>query len=109
MKNQIPEVENALGKSAEKLRDANGKIANFLSLVTKKVYAQAHYDALTNIHNGILKLSDDIGKHAIENGLVSAIGEYIEWDVGKAIGLAADILDDVNAHKFADELRNKGK
>lgn len=45
----------------------------------------------------------------ITRALVTTCGRFVKWDIGKAIELCADILEDVNAHEEAAALRLKAQ
>ena len=86
----------------------NEKIEKFLATVRERIYSQHEYDCTKNVESGIMTAAEAAtGDNAIKSGLVSAIGGLVEWSVDGAIEIAADILEDVNAHTEATELRAK--
>ncbi|MDE2105878.1 MAG: hypothetical protein KGL39_52130 [Patescibacteria group bacterium] len=86
----------------------NEKIEAFLALVRDRIYKQYEYDCTKNVECGVTTLAEaQTGENAIKCGLVSAVGHLVKWSVEDAIEIAADILEDVNAHPEAAELRAK--
>lgn len=82
-----------------RLNKTNEALADFCANLQKSVTRQSIYNELTNRPCGI--------KHpdALRMGLVSAIGNLVQWDVIEALELAADIAEDVNAHGEAAAIR----
>lgn len=81
-----------IGAVAELASDLGGKIV-------AKAVGQATYDHLTNIPAGIVDGASYKPVDSLRRALPHALGTYLKWDVGDAIELAADILEDVNAHR----------
>lgn len=65
--------------------------------IVKRATSQAMYDNFTNVPAGIIQPSE-VGPESLRRALPGALGTYLEWDVIDALQLAADILEDVNAH-----------
>jgi hypothetical protein len=82
------------------------KALNFCNEVSQKILSQLHHNHFENVPRGIQKATDPLAEHAIESGVVSAIGDYMEWDIDRTIKFCADLLDNVNAHDLADKVRN---
>lgn len=82
-----------------RLNKANEELADFCASLQKSVMRQAIYNELTNRPCGIEHRS------ALRMGLVSAIGNLVQWDVIEALELAADIAEDVNAHSECAAIR----
>ena len=87
-------------------------IANIMALTTdltssivQKVSSQALYHHLTNIPCGVIEQKDHKIYDVVQSGLVAAIGQYLGWDINKALELCANILEDVNAHDEAAAVR----
>jgi hypothetical protein len=98
-------VRNALNECgvgedlAQRLNAINESLADFCASLQKHVIQQATYNELTNKPCGIEH------RDALRMGLVSAIGALVKWDITKALELAADIAEDVNAHAEAKAIR----
>lgn len=98
-------VKNALNECGVgedldvRLNKANEELADFCTNLQKSVSRQAVYNELTNRPCGIEH------RNALRMGLVSAIGNLVQWDVIEALELAADIAEDVNAHSEAAKIR----
>lgn len=84
----------------------NGSIATgeLVAKITEKIISQLSYNIMNNVPLGIVSEKECVN-HAIKTGLVSAIGNHVQWDIVEALELCADILEDVNAHKEAGFVR----
>jgi len=100
---------NAIGTSSTELthhvEDAAKKAADFASTLNTRTVAQATYDMLTNVPCGVLHAADATPETALRAALVLTIGQYLQWNITDAVNLCADILDDVNAHDLAKQVR----
>jgi hypothetical protein len=80
----------------------------FLIDVLEKAEAQLQHSLTTNVPKGILK-REDIVENAFRHGLVSAFSKLNQWGIEPSVQLAAELLEDVNAHSLArplfDELK----
>jgi len=74
------------------------------AMIATRICEQLAYNLDKNIPLGIVE-EDDAVSHAVRNGLVSALGRHLQWDVNEALSLCADILEDVNAHKESEIVR----
>jgi len=74
--------------------------------INAKAAAQYEYSVEENIPRGILK-EDEVGDHAIQHGIVTALTARAEWEIPVLLELCADIMEDVNDHETAAELRAK--
>lgn len=84
----------------ERLSATAEKLAEFCANLQRSVMRQAIYNELTNKPCGIECPGD-----ALRMGLVSAIGNLVQWNIVDALELAADIAEDVNAHTEAQVIR----
>ncbi len=100
---------NVLGLSNERMEGDLEKTVNLVGKFSQNVLEaatrQAVYHLLTNIPCNVIEPWEDIPASALRTGIVNALGKHIQWDIGGALSLCADILDDVNAHKIAATLR----
>ena len=87
------------------INKAIGEAVKFAGEVVQSTAGQALYDQTVNLPCGILDRSGYTAGHAVECGIVHAIGVYLEWSIDDALRLCADILDDVNAHSEAEKVR----
>lgn len=81
------------------LRKQTERVAEFCANLTKNAIGQAVYNELTNKPCGI-EYGDPL-----KMGIVSAIGNLVQWDLIAALEIAADIAQDVNAHSEAAAIR----
>jgi hypothetical protein len=110
---QRHKIENALdscglGYDLQQRLDVTMKrIAVLAADVCAASTTQALHDALTNRPQGIV--NDSVGKddaeRAFVSGVVSILGALVEWDICDARRIAADLLEDVNDHEKAAEVR----
>ena len=104
-------VMNALDQAAiprdfaERIGQATALAGQFAAGVTDRAAGQALYDLTTNIPTGIIGINDWTPKHAVNRGIVGAIGRHVDWDIVEALELCADILEDVNAHTESAQIR----
>jgi hypothetical protein len=96
-------------KTNEQIKmEAADKLSTLMLSIADSVKSQLLYNITENIPRGIIK-ADEASDHAINSGLVSALGKHLQWDVYGAMELAADILEDVNAHSEAAKIRQSLK
>jgi hypothetical protein len=72
--------------------------------IRDKAMSQFEYNVNTNLPLEILTV-DQLATHAVNCGLVSAISARHHFGIEPTIELAADLLEDVNAHSEAALLR----
>lgn len=89
----------------DKLRGALRALDLFLESQRVKIRDQILHLYLVNIPAGIIERSTTTGADSIGRALPGICGAFLRWDVGAAIELAADILEDVNAHDEARQVR----
>lgn len=97
-----------IGYDVQQRLDATMKrIAVLAADVCAASTTQALHDALTNRPHGIANSSigKDDAERAFVSGVVSVLGALVEWDITRARQIAADILEDVNDHDRAAEIR----
>jgi hypothetical protein len=100
-----------LGDITQRMHDATARASRFIGLASNRIFTQLTYDFLINQPSGITETEyreheqEKAAKRAVLTGIVSALGQYIEWGPDAALDLAAAILDDVNAHDQADKVR----
>lgn len=82
------------------------QLSTLLSLIKSKAETQFKYNIETNVPSKILRLSDCV-ENAIHHSLVSTFSEVNDWDILASLDLAADLLEDVNAHSEAKRLRDR--
>lgn len=92
--------------SSEIFREESKKIGAFAADFTKNAIEQLSYDVLTNLPTGILNRST-IKNHALNSAIVSAISSMLKWDITETMEFCADLLEDVNAHTEAAEMRKR--
>ncbi len=84
------------------------RIAKFCASVQARTAAQLLHNVKMNEPLGEMSRSESYDGHAHQAmlaGTVGALGELIGWRLSGARDLAADILDDRNAHKEAALVR----
>ena len=91
------------------LEDGGNAIAALLADVSVRCQRQLAHDLLTNAPCGIDIGAGDVGEHAVKQGLVSAIGKLVNWDIYAAREMCALILEDVNDHTEAAAMFEKAK
>lgn len=96
----------------QRFSEASKIAAKFCADLQSKICSQLMYDLMQNVPTGIIQRGGAAyhAKHAIERGLVSFIGAFVQWDLVDALNLGADIAEDVNAHgeaKLIREMANK--
>jgi hypothetical protein len=89
----------------EQINRACERAGSLASHIVARVASQATHDQLHNLPVGILNHTDDVVSHAVNSGTVGALGAFLEWDIGKTLKFCADLLDDVNAHGEAEQVR----
>jgi hypothetical protein len=67
--------------------------------------AQFKYSVKKNLPYGI-HTREDIVERCVNHGIVAAISTHYQWGVEPVVELAADMLEDVNAHTEAKLLRD---
>jgi hypothetical protein len=106
-------IENALDSCGighdiqERLGETLKRIAVLAANVQGAAATQALHDALTNRPHGIGNgsIGKDDAERAFVSGIVSVLGSLVEWDIVQARQIAADLLEDVNDHARAAEIR----
>jgi hypothetical protein len=106
-------IENALdscgiGNDIQQRLDVTMKrIAVLAADVCAASTTQALHDALTNKPQGISNgsIGKDDAERAFVSGVVSVLGALVEWDIYDARKIAVDILEDVNDHEKAGQVR----
>lgn len=106
-------IENALDSCGigsdiqQRLDTIQKQIAVYGGQVIASANTQALHDALTNrphrINNHCVGKTD--AAKAMVSGIVSFLGALVEWDIDDARQIAAEILEDVNDHNHAAEIR----
>jgi hypothetical protein len=82
-----------------------GELGKFMDILVRRFGAHAIHAVLHNVPEGRTK-PEDVPAQTMKRGLVSAIGEYLEWDIDAAGQMCVDVLEDVNAHTWADVMRS---
>ena len=82
-----------------------GEIGAFCADAQARITRQALYNMTINVPCGVMRHADCTARAAILRALPGVCGEFVAWDISDALDLAADILDDVNAHSEAEALR----
>lgn len=80
------------------------ELAALLASIEEKANKQFTYNEERNIPQGIIAVQDSI-RVAINHGVISALSARHRWAHDSTIELAADLLEDVNAHAEAAQLR----
>lgn len=83
----------------------NGFISKFVAKLHERALEQFVYNCNTNVPKGIVSPCQ-VGFHAFESGVVSAISDYVHFKPDDAARIAHDILEDVNFHDAAKILRD---
>lgn len=109
-RNEIDQCLDAcgIGFDVEGRLDATMKrLATLSADVCAASATQAMHDAFVNRPHGIQNSSvgKDDAERAFVSGVVSVLGALVEWNIMQARQIAADILEDVNDHKRAAEIR----
>lgn len=95
-----------IGRDIDSRMNLHSKaIAEFIGEVTAKCFSQSHHDLLVNVPTGTTSHWEATGEAAIRRAIPGICGAFVKWDINAAIELAADILDDVNAHGEAQKVR----
>lgn len=79
------------------------KLDALLAGIRAKAVAQFAYNVETNVPADILDPAEVV-EHAVLHGIVSAASAYNDYGIEPSIRLAAEILEDVNAHTEAAPL-----
>lgn len=79
------------------------KLDALLAAIRTKAVAQFAYNVETNVPSDILDPAEVV-EHAVLHGIVSAASAYNDYGIEPSIRLAAEILEDVNAHSEAAPL-----
>lgn len=80
----------------------DAKLTELVLNIQKACNNQFKYDLENNIPNKIAGVTfDNAAEHALESGLVHAIGQMIKWDTDKATKFAHHVLEDNNVHDVA--------
>jgi hypothetical protein len=106
-------IENALDACGighdiqQRLGETLKRIAVLTADVNAAATGQALHDALTNRPHGIENgsIGKDDAERAFTSGVISILSAMVEWDIDAARRIAADLLEDVNDHDRAAEIR----
>ena len=93
-----------IGVADDLLRIESEKIGKFIGNLSEKCFNQLTYDVYTNVPTGVLT-RDEVSGNALKSGIVSALGNLLDWDIDATLKFCADLCDDVNAHEEAGMLR----
>jgi hypothetical protein len=84
-------------------------ISAFCADLEKRAISQLRYDLESNVQFGILTPEEALqGSHALKIGIVGAISSLVSFDICAALEFAADIAENVNAHREAAQIRAMG-
>lgn len=86
----------------------NAKLGLLIGEIQTAVNQQFDYNLTENLDRNFLKL-EECADHAIKNGLVSAIGDLVKWDIEETVKFAVDVLSNSNCHAEAHLLHNYEK
>jgi hypothetical protein len=87
-------------EQSESLAEATNEIARFTEILHRRIHGQLRYDLEVNLPGARVK-RQEMRTHALRSGIVSAIGEWLQWDPEQITLIAAEILDDSNLHDLA--------
>lgn len=96
-------IENHVLKLSEIIGRATSGLAS-------RIMSQGLHNLTVNIPCGIIDTGISpaiLAEKTFKTALSGFCGEAVKWDINEALTLCADILDDVNAHTEAQELREK--
>lgn len=98
--------ESGIGHNVQDLLHEDSKsIAEAVAGFTKAAWSQAIHNRMMNVPCGIMRHADCTSQSPIRHAIVSSASRLTNFDIGEALLLCADILDDVNAHAEADTVR----
>lgn len=83
----------------------NAQLDALLLAIREKAQRQFDYNIARNVGNGMSL--EAAAPHALEKAIVATCSARNHYDIEATIKLAANMLEDVNAHGEADELRAK--
>ena len=92
-------------ESLESLRKQANEIEIFCGHLLKSAIEKAVYNLKTNVPLGIMKLEDCNSKAAIITGAVKTLSHLIDYEQDVALGIAADLTENVNAHAETSVIR----
>lgn len=92
-----------------RLRAGNLEIAEFIKIASDEMSAQFAHNLMINIPAGIDLGGQTPVAHAIESGIVSAVGKMIDWDIYEARRFCALILQETNDHEEAATMFRKAE
>lgn len=97
---------NELGTSSAVMSEQiNAAIVQATAFAGDVIARTALYDQLVNIPCGVHSRAWYKPESAFKRALAGACGAAVKWDINQALELAADILEDVNAHGEAAKVR----
>ena len=81
-------------------KEAIAELSRFIAMLHGQFAMQFPHDIHTNIPSRLVS-REGLSQHTLQSALVSAIGEYYEWDPDLMTLVAAKILEDCNEHDRA--------
>ena len=113
-KAQAKSAFNSMGVSTKMVEDYAESVGEAVGEIVQRIAARAHaqlaYDLTTNIPTGIKPLTHgDEGRSTALGAVVTALGQFLKWDVLEAREFAARLLEDVNDHGTAANLYELAK
>ena len=106
---EVETLFNTIGTSREnfskQIREAVELASKFSADLAAKTAGQAVHDQITNLPCGIYHRSQYSPRKAFLSALAGACGRAVGFGTDDALELAADILEDVNAHAECAQVR----